>query len=112
MAGWSSRGIRPRSRGVPEPLRSRVLRRDRRRCRIAGPDCLGVATEVDHLRAVADGGGDDPANLRAVCEVCHRAKTAAEAQAARKRLGRRRAPAPHPALGPGADLSRLPWLAR
>ena len=34
--------------------------------------------EVDHIVAKADGGTDDPANLRTLCPNCHRLKTLAE----------------------------------
>ena len=56
-------------------------------------DCLGIATEVDHIVGVAKLGVDrgranDPANLQAVCTPCHRRKTrreAAEGSAAHNR---------------------------
>ena len=59
--------------------RIRVLRRDGFRCRITGPHCLTLATEVDHIVH-----GDDHrlGNLQAVCSRCHRAKTQAEAAGA------------------------------
>lgn len=47
--------------------RQQALDRDRGRCVICG----APATEVDHLVRVADGGADDPANLRAICAHCH-----------------------------------------
>ncbi len=44
--------------------------------------------EVDHIVAVNDGGTDDPANLRLLCEVCHHEVTAAQHQRwARERRG-------------------------
>lgn len=37
-----------------------------------------AASHVDHVVALAAGGTDDPANLRALCHACHSAKTAGE----------------------------------
>lgn len=44
-------------------------------------DCLAKgrtepATDVDHIIAKAKGGGDEWANLRALCHACHSRKTA------------------------------------
>lgn len=38
------------------------------------------ADEVDHIQSLASGGTDDAANLQAICEDCHKAKTAIERQ--------------------------------
>ena len=59
--------------------RRRILARDPV-CRIAGPACSGSSSEVDH---VVPGGGEHDTNLQGVCAACHRAKTQAEALAAR-----------------------------
>ena len=40
-------------------------------CQAVLDGCLGVATEVHHVIERADGGGDEAANLAAVCEACH-----------------------------------------
>jgi 5-methylcytosine-specific restriction protein A len=48
-------------------VRSIILARDRYACQLCG----GTATEVDHIRRVADGGSDHPSNLRALCHTCH-----------------------------------------
>jgi 5-methylcytosine-specific restriction endonuclease McrA len=53
-------------------LRLAVLDRDRWLCQIHGPTCTNVATCVDHVEPVADGGAYyDPANLRAACVACN-----------------------------------------
>lgn len=58
-------------------LRRRILERDGYRCRACGrPGRL----EVDHVVPVSRGGGDDPANLQALCRTCHIDKTAGENQ--------------------------------
>lgn len=36
---------------------------------------LTVATEVDHVIALSNGGADDTSNLQSLCHVCHVAKT-------------------------------------
>lgn len=71
--------------------RERVLSRDGGLCQ----PCLRggftkTATEVDHIVNKAEGGTDDDNNLQAICEPCHKAKTAQEA--ARARSGRGSAP--------------------
>lgn len=56
-------------------LRLIILRRDGYLCQC--PECRGgakrltAATEVDHIKPKADGGTDDPSNLRAVNSECH-----------------------------------------
>lgn len=66
-------------------------------CEILYPGCMGVATEVDHIVPVAEGGTDELGNLQAACPGCHRIKTQAEATRGRERVSRRRPPVPHPA---------------
>ena len=76
--------------------RRQVLDRDRHRCRINGPNCTVEATEVDHI---VNNDDHELANLQAVCSPCHKAKTRAEAQAAKAAAPRRTRPAePHPGL--------------
>lgn len=67
-------------------IRERILRRDGglcQCCKRAGR--VSIATQVDHIQALADGGTDDDANLEGICEPCHVEKTAAEAA---RRAGR------------------------
>jgi 5-methylcytosine-specific restriction protein A len=64
--------------------RLRVLRRDRYRCQLAYPGCVGRATISDHIVNLAAGGADTDANSQAVCEPCHDTKTQREAAAARR----------------------------
>ena len=40
--------------------------------------CGAVATEVDHIVALKDGGTHEWSNLRAMCKRCHSTKTARE----------------------------------
>lgn len=64
---------RPHPRGNAfEPTRQLVLARDGRRCQLRLDGCVGHADQVDHIVRVIDGGGDEPANLRAACGPCNR----------------------------------------
>jgi 5-methylcytosine-specific restriction endonuclease McrA len=38
----------------------------------SGRDCGAIATDVDHLIPIADGGDDSLANLRPSCARCNR----------------------------------------
>lgn len=62
-----------------QAIRERILRRacglcECDACRTAGR--LTLATEVDHIVELADGGTDDDANLMAMSHECHARKTA------------------------------------
>jgi 5-methylcytosine-specific restriction endonuclease McrA len=66
-------------------LRVAVLDRDLWLCQIRGPGCTHGATEVDHIVARADGGAVlDPANCRAACAWCNRARGAGRTTQARR----------------------------
>lgn len=85
--GWCSSNRRERLPGDWKRRRRFVLLRDDYVCQLALAGCKGSATEVDH--AVR---GDDHSlgNLRAVCSECHKKKTSAEAQEARRDKAARR----------------------
>lgn len=85
---------------IPERLRQLVLTRDEHRCtRVTnGARCTSRATEVDHITPRHKGGTDHPTNLASLCPDCHRAKTQAEAAAARHRYKAKREPEQHPGL--------------
>lgn len=56
-------------------VRHAVLVRDQHQCQIAGTNCVGVATHVDHVVPISEGGHRlDMANLRAACSVCNLAR--------------------------------------
>ncbi len=81
--GKSGRGGRPWRR-----LRDQVLKRDGFLCQCEACQTRRmplVAHEVDHIKSLADGGNDDPENLRAINRDCHQAKTQAEAAQGRRR---------------------------
>ncbi len=59
-------------------LRLQILERDGWRCRIGDPGCTIVATQVDHIVELANGGAKyDPTNLRAACAHCNTSRGAA-----------------------------------
>jgi 5-methylcytosine-specific restriction protein A len=90
----SGRGGRPWRR-----KRARVLAKDDglcRTCRRKGR--VTVATQVDHVVALAEGGTDDEGNLASICDDCHEAKTLAESKRARGL----------PVTVPGADAEGMP----
>ena len=95
---WSSSDRAARLPGNWASLRLDILKRDGYLCRIMGPGCTQLATEVDHITP-----GDDhrPANLRALCHWCHSRKTIGEAQQSQASIrarGKRPAEA-HPGWG-------------
>lgn len=68
-------------------LRAQILVRDLYLCQC--DDCAKrkaplIADEVDHTIPVAEGGTDDPSNLRAMHHDCHARKTLAEAARAQE----------------------------
>lgn len=64
---------------IPTKSREIVKKRSGMLCEVKGPNCLGKATELDHIEARGMGGrrglakelNNDPSNLRAVCKHCH-----------------------------------------
>lgn len=48
-------------------IRAQILALDGYRCQICGEP----ASEVDHIRRLADGGSDSPHNLRSLCRAHH-----------------------------------------
>lgn len=62
-------------------LRAEILARDSYLCQCEDCTAQGRVTpanEVDHIIEKVDGGTDDPSNLRAINDVCHKRKTARE----------------------------------
>jgi 5-methylcytosine-specific restriction enzyme A len=67
-------------------LRDQIMERDGHLCRCDECTRLGrtrLAHEVDHIVPLADGGTDDPRNLRAINRDCHKLKTQVESAAGR-----------------------------
>lgn len=56
-------------------IRLEVLERDGWRCRVRLPGCTDIATCVDHIMPIVQGGRWlDPLNLRASCTHCNSAR--------------------------------------
>lgn len=76
---WHKTSRQERGYGASwDRVRKQVMKRD---CGLCQP-CkqqgrLTRAVAVDHITDKAQGGTDDPANLQAICEPCHTAKTMA-----------------------------------
>jgi len=94
--GWKGqRGTRhERGYGTAwDKLRLVILRRDLHLCQPCKADGRTTpATAVDHIKPKSQGGTDDQDNLQAICDDCHRAKSAAEGHEAKGH-------APRPAIG-------------
>jgi 5-methylcytosine-specific restriction endonuclease McrA len=77
---------RPQYAGDWRKRRQLVLERDGHECQLRMPGCLGEATTVDHIVAVALGGDQSMANLQAACLRCNSAK--GDGRRAPRSLGR------------------------
>jgi len=64
-------------RSIPATTRRRILLEGGYKC--ANPSCRHVLTlELHHIEWVRDGGGNEPANLLALCPNCHALHTKGE----------------------------------
>lgn len=63
-------------RKVSDGLRKAILRRDKQRCLICSSRARKEGLEVDHSRALMNGGSNEPENLAVLCVPCHVEKTA------------------------------------
>ncbi len=69
---------------MPERIRGRTLQTLRARLLMANPLCVvcqragrvRLATDLDHIVALVNGGSNDDANLQGLCAPCHIDKTA------------------------------------
>jgi hypothetical protein len=64
---------RPVKRQLPAKVRAIVLARDGLRCVRCGENAVEVLS-VDHILAVANGGGDELENLQTLCRPCNSKK--------------------------------------
>lgn len=60
---------------VSRRLRFEILRRDNYTCRYCGASAPDVPLTVDHVLAIALGGGDEPTNLVTACQKCNAGKS-------------------------------------
>lgn len=61
---------------ISAKMRFLILERDHFTCRCCGSAAPNVTLHVDHIIAVANGGSNDPTNLRAICITCNVGKGA------------------------------------
>lgn len=85
--GWKGQRGTRQQRGYGaawDRLRQVILRRDLHLCQPCKEAGRATpATAVDHIKPKAKGGTDDGDNLQAICEDCHRIKSAAEGHEAK-----------------------------
>ena len=67
-----------RRKKIRKSTRRRVMRRDLWLCALRDNGCTGQATELDHIKPVSAGGGNEEDNLRAVCRNCHKRRHEAD----------------------------------
>lgn len=63
-------------KSIGKQLRFEVFKRDGFKCQYCGAHPPGVLLHVDHIRAVAEGGGNEIDNLVTSCEPCNLGKGA------------------------------------
>lgn len=76
--------------GLSPRLRFEVFKRDGFRCVYCGATPVESPLHIDHVKAVADGGGDDPTNLVTACQACNGGKSNVPLE--QRRLGPKRTP--------------------
>lgn len=75
---WSNRGSHSKDLEYVSN-HPRVFTRDGGICQINGEGCDVQATQIDHVVNFKAGGSHAMSNLQAVCDTCHKRKTAKEA---------------------------------
>jgi len=63
-------------RDIPASTRQKVIARCNGCCAACGE--ASEALELDHITAVADGGGNEPENLQPLCRACHATRSEAQ----------------------------------
>ncbi len=66
----------PARKAIPKATKLAVFARSGGKCEAEGCDRAG--REIDHIKAVALGGGNEPENLRLLCRAHHVEKSAAD----------------------------------
>lgn len=59
---------------IPKRVRFEVFKRDRFTCQYCGAKAPDAILEIDHVKPVAEGGGDEMLNLVTACRDCNRGK--------------------------------------
>ena len=75
---WSNDSRHKRGYGAAwDKKRKAILERDKHLCQTCKRRTkIMIGNQVDHIKPKAKGGTDDAANLEAICDPCHKAKTA------------------------------------
>lgn len=87
---WSRESRHSRGYGTAwNKLRLHILERDKHLCQpCLAKNRVSPARQVDHITPKANGGTDDETNLQAICDPCHKAKTARDnGQTPRPQIG-------------------------
>jgi 5-methylcytosine-specific restriction enzyme A len=71
-------------------VRVQALERDGYVCQLRYPNCLGRASQVDHIVQPEAGGTNALTNLRAVCRKCHATRTGRQGAFAKRQRRRNR----------------------
>lgn len=71
---------------VSARLRFEIFERDGFRCQYCGSSGQDVVLEVDHVRPISRGGGDEPDNLLTACFDCNRGKSNRELPGSKGRI--------------------------
>lgn len=82
---------------ISAKTRYEVLRRDAYTCQSCGGKAPNVTLQVDHVKAVAKGGGDGMENLRAICVTCNLGKGDGDVEIAQ--VAQPQEPGKHPLVG-------------
>jgi hypothetical protein len=80
--GALSCGLAIYARDVAQSIKNNVQRRDGHKCVLCGST---IKLEVDHRRALMNGGTNDFSNLFTLCDDCHAVKTRMDGSLKRKR---------------------------
>lgn len=92
-------------RKIIEKIRQEVFERDGWQCQIRYDNrCVGIATQIDHIIGYADGGTDDPSNLRASCAPCNAKRGSIQGHIAQGNQVKAKRPRPtNPGLDPDVE---------
>ena len=89
--------------GIPK---NKILERQNNKCADCPRELTPKITHFDHILPKWDGGTNDPANIQALCSICHAVKTHTEnkKRAIRKKLERKESDKTGRPKGPFTDL--------
>ncbi|HXH52550.1 MAG TPA: HNH endonuclease signature motif containing protein [Sphingomicrobium sp.] len=75
-----------RRRGRPAQRERAMILAEEPLCRLCGEaGRVSASEEVDHIVPLSQGGSEERSNKQGLCKPCHKAKTAAESAAGRRR---------------------------